>query len=143
MDMKKFLFAKPTDEVSLALDIEVVTDGKFPAPVKKYAGEIACITVLLSNEDVVRTYGTRQLSHDIMDVMADRGACYILCKDEAEMINRVIYLIEGAKPTYAIGDDTSPALAALYARAQELGLVRLDLNAMFKKYDSPYAAYCI
>ena len=141
--MKKFLFTKPTDEVSLILDIEVVTDGRFPEPAKKYVGEIVCITVWLSNEDVVRTYGTQELSSDIKDVITDQGDCYILCKDETEMINRVIYLIESAKPTYAIGDDTKSALTVLYARAQELGLMRLDWNTLFRKYDSPYAAYCV
>lgn len=138
-------FYKPLDdsEDALALDIEVATVGRFPEPKRHYAGEFVCMTVYLSSKNEFITYGTRDITSDTRASIAAKCGKFVLCKDEKEMVQRALWMIETANPTYAFGDDTEPALMALYARAFELGVAIPDLGKMFRKYDSPYAAYCV
>ena len=131
------------NEVALALDIEVVTTGRFPDPESHYAGKFACMTVYLSNKNEFITYGTHDITSDTRALVAAKCGKFVLCKDEKEMVQRALWLIDNAHPTYAYGDDTEPALMALYARALELGVAKPDFDMMFKKYDSQYAAYCV
>ena len=131
------------NEVALGLDIEVVTNGMFPDPGSRYAGEFVCMTVYLSNKNEFITYGTHDITSDTRASIAAKCGKFVLCKDEREMVQRALWVIETANPTYAFGDDTEPALMALYARALELGVVKPDLGKMFRKYDSQYAAYCV
>ena len=130
--------------VALALDIDVDTDGRFPVPANHYAGKFTCMTVYLSNKREYITYGIHDITSDTRDSIAANRGKFVLCKDEKEMVQRTLWLIEKARPTYVYGDDTEPALMALYARAQELGIVKWDyFDAMLKIYDSRYAAYCV
>lgn len=131
------------NEVALALDIEVDVNGMFPDPGSRYAGEFVCMTVYLSSKNEFITYGTHDITSDTRASIAAECGKFVLCKDEKEMVQRALWLIEEAHPTYAYGDDTEPALMALYARAQELGVVKPDFDKMFRKYDSQYAAYCV
>lgn len=130
-------------EVALALDIEVDTDGRFPDPENHYAGKFTCMTVYLSNKREFITYSIHDITSDTRASIAAKCGTFVRCKDEKEMVQRALWMIDKAKPTYAYGDDTEPALKALYFRAQELGVVKPDLEKMFKRYDSQYAAYCV
>jgi DNA polymerase elongation subunit (family B) len=136
---------KPLDdsEDALALDIEVAVNGRFPEPKRHYAGEFVCMTVYLSSKNEFITYGTHDITSDTRASIAAKCGKFVLCKDEKEMVQRALWMIETAKPTYAFGDDTEPALMALYARANELGVVKPNFDKMFRKYDSQYAAYCV
>jgi DNA polymerase elongation subunit (family B) len=144
LNMNTHLY-KPLDdsEDALALDIEVAVNGRFPDPRRHYAGEFVCMTVYLSSKNEFITYGTHDITSDTRASIAAKCGKFVLCKDEKEMVQRALWMIETAKPTYAFGDDTEPALMALYARANELGVVIPDLDKMFRKYDSQYAAYCV
>lgn len=131
-------------KVALALDIDVDTDGRFPDPANHYVGKFTCMTVYLSNKREYITYGIHDITSDARDSIAAKCGKFVLCKDEKEMVRRALWLIENSRPTYVYGDDTEPALMALYARAQELGIVKWDyFDAMLKIYDSRYAAYCV
>ena len=144
MNMNTHLY-KPLDdgEDALALDIEVDVNGMFPDPKSHYAGEFVCMTVYLSSKNEFITYGTHDITSDTRASIAAKCGKFVLCKDEKEMVQRALWMIETAKPTYAFGDDTEPALMALYARANELGVVKPNFDKMFRKYDSQYAAYCV
>ena len=131
-------------EVALALDIDVDTDGRFPDPENHYVGKFVCMTVYLSNKREYITYGIRDITSDTRASIVAKGGKFVLCKDEKEMVQRALWLIGKARPTYVYGDDTEPALMTLYARAQELGVVKGDyFDEMLKIYDSQYAAYCV
>lgn len=131
-------------EVALALDIDIDTDGRFPDPANHYVGKFTCIIVYLSNMREYITYGIHDITTDTRDSIAAKRGKFVLCKDEKEMVQRALWLIEKARPTHVYGDDTEPALMALYARAQELGVTKRDyFDEMLKIYDSRYAAYCV
>ena len=142
MNMNTHLY-KPLDdsEDALALDIEVAVNGRFPDPVNHYVGKFTCMTVYLSNRREYITYGIHDITSDARASIAAKCGKFVLCKDEKEMVQRVLWLIGKARPTYAYGDDTEPALMALYARAQDLGVVKPDFYKMLNIYDSQYAAY--
>lgn len=131
------------EAVALALDIDVDTDGRFPDPANHYAGKFVCMTVYLSNKREYITYGIHDITSDTRDSIAAKCGKFVLCKDEKEMVQRALWLIENFRPTYVYGDDTEPALMALYARAQELGVVKRDFGDLLRIYDSQYAAYCV
>ena len=95
---------KPLDdgEVALALDIEVATNGRFPEPKRHHVGEFVCMTVYLSSKNEFITYGTHDITSDTRASIAAKCGKFILCKDEKEMVQRALWMIETANPRDAV-----------------------------------------
>lgn len=135
----QFISDGPT---TLILDLEVdAKDGKFPSP-DDTDGKIICVTVSLSFNEGCVCYGLKEISQDLRDTLKKEHDRYVTCKDERDLLTKVLSSIFCAKPIYARGEDTIPSLKFLTSRAERLGIkIKVpDLDSMFRHYDHmPYA----
>jgi len=135
----QFICDGPT---TLILDIEIDAKyGKFPSP-ENADGKIICVTVDISVNEGIVCYGLKEISQEVRDIITKGHGRYVTCKDERDLITKVLTSIYIAKPTHARGEDTIPALKFLTSRAEHLGIeIKVpDFDSMFRHYDSmPYA----
>lgn len=135
----QFICDGPT---TLILDLVVdAKDGKFPS-LENTDGKIICVTVNLSFNEENVCYGLKEISQDFRDTLKKEHARYVTCKDERDLLTKVLSTIFCAKPIYARGEDTIPSLKFLTSRAERLGIniTVPDLDNMFRHYDHmPYA----
>ena len=123
----------------LILDVEIdAMDDKFPSP-ENADSKIICATVYLSCNDEIVCYGIKEISQEVRDTITKGHGRYVTCKDECDLITKVLTSIYSAKPTHALGEDTIPALGFINSRAEHLGIkIKVpDFAGMFRHYDMP------
>lgn len=127
--------------VTLCLDLEIDTNGAFPSPERSGLDNICLVTLYLSNLGTTYCYGTREISDELSKKLAKRGDTYVTCKDEADLLSRVIRVIKANRPTCYRGDSVPADLTFLYSRARALGVDTdpqlPDLDTLFRDFDVP------